>query len=420
MTRDELRQSLRQPYNRNNWTHLVRSVFGNHVRLNKEAQPLPTDDNSIKSIAQIGDVLLDDGKSLAVIEVEVGDDINLLRNRVSLRNRVAKFIDQDRAHGVLAVFSSSRPEYRFSFTARETIFDEEVGMVEKETATKRFTYVLGPAETCNTAAERFDRLSRKTEQIRMEDVVEAFSVEKLNKEFFNTYKEHYGRFCAHLLSDQHRGDTYRIFSIPKVSQPAEQARLEKPVRDFVKRLLGRIVFLHFLQKKGWMGCPADGNDWTGGDPGFLQNYFQQTEEKDRFHSQRLLPLFYEALNRPTRPDHVFPPTGTRIPYLNGGLFEQMVEEEASIDFPAADFEALLDFFGQYNFTIDENDPDEHEVGIDPEMLGHIFENLLEDNKDKGAYYTPKAIVHYMSQQSLIYYIMFLLRMFHFSLNLYDF
>lgn len=58
----------------------------------------------------------------------------------------------------------------------------------------------------------------------------------------------------------------------------------------------------------------------------------------------------------------------------------------------------------YNFTIDENDPDDSEVGIDPEMLGHIFENLLEDNKDKGAFYTPKEIVQYMCRQSVIQYL----------------
>lgn len=405
MNRDTLRQSLRKPYDRNNWTELVRSVFGTHVRLNSEAQPLATEDDSIKSIAQIGDVLLDDGKQLAVIEVEVGDDINLLKNRVGLRNRVAKFIDQDRAHGVLAVFSSGNPEYRFSFTARETIFDEEIGMVEKETATKRFTYVLGPGETCNTAAERFERLSQKSEAIKLEDIVEAFSVEKLNKEFFNSYKVHYVRFCGHLLAEETRSETYQLFDIQQVSDAAEQTQLEKPVRDFVKRLLGRIVFLHFLQKKGWMGCPAGQTDWTGGDSDFLHNYFKTTEDQSRYHSQRLLPLFYEALNHPHRPEAIFEPTGTRIPYLNGGLFEKMIERETAIDFPAEHFEALLDFFGQYNFTIDENDPDEHEVGIDPEMLGHIFENLLEDNKDKGAFYTPKAIVHYMCQQSLIYYLL---------------
>jgi hypothetical protein len=65
---------------------------------------------------------------------------------------------------------------------------------------------------------------------------------------------------------------------------------------------------------------------------------------------------------------------------------------------------LADFFSAYNFTIDENDPDDSEVGIDPEMLGHIFENLLEDNKDKGAFYTPKEIVHYMCRESLVQYL----------------
>ena len=405
MNHDEIRQSLRQRYTRDSWTQLVRSVFGSDVQIQRRATTIATEDQSIKSIAQLGNVLLEDGKKLAIIEVEVGDDINLLRNRVGLRNRVAKFIDQDRLHGVLAVFNSGRPEYRFSFTARETIFDEEVGMVEKETATRRFTYVLGPDETCNTAAQRFESLSQKSGQIKIDDVIEAFSVEKLNKEFFNTYRDHYERFCTHLLADEQRAATYQLFDIPEVPNAAEQTRLEKPVRDFVKRLLGRIVFLHFLQKKGWMGCPTGDDTWTGGDPDFLCNYFGKTEDKARFHSQRLLPLFYEALNRPHRPDDVFEPSGSRIPYLNGGLFEQIIERESDIDFPAGDFEALLDFFSQYNFTIDENDPNEHEIGIDPEMLGHIFENLLEDNKDKGAYYTPKAIVHYMCQQSLIYYLL---------------
>lgn len=405
MNRDTLRKSLRQPYNRENWTNLVRSVFGQHVRLNSEAQGLPTEDESIKSIAQLGDVTLDDGRNLAVIEVEVDDNINLLRNRVNLRNRVAKFIDQDKAHGVLAVFSSSHPEYRFSFTAKETIFDEEVGMVEKETSTKRFTYVLGPGETCTTAAARFEALSQKTEELKLDDVIEAFSVEKLNKEFFNKYRDHYDRFCNYLLSEDQLNATHQLFEIEKASTAAQQSRNEKPVRDFVKRLLGRIVFLHFLQKKGWMGCPADSDAWSGGDPKFLRTYFEQTEEKATFHSERLVPLFFGALNTPDRPHDVFEPTGTRIPYLNGGLFESWITDEAAIDFPADYFADLLEFFGQYNFTIDENDPDEHEVGIDPEMLGHIFENLLEDNKDKGAYYTPKAIVHYMCQQSLIYYLL---------------
>ena len=79
-------------------------------------------------------------------------------------------------------------------------------------------------------------------------------------------------------------------------------------------------------------------------------------------------------------------------------------DKQPIDFPYVNFKNLMEFFSQYNFTIDENDPDDSEVGIDPEMLGHIFENLLEDNKDKGAFYTPKEIVQYMCRQSVIQYL----------------
>ena len=93
-----------------------------------------------------------------------------------------------------------------------------------------------------------------------------------------------------------------------------------------------------------------------------------------------------------------------IPYLNGGLFERDAEDEPESVFPAEYFKKLFQFFGEYNFTIDENDPNDAEVGVDPEMLGKIFENLLEDNKDKGAFYTPKEIVRYMCQESLIAYL----------------
>ncbi|MEH6514229.1 MAG: TaqI-like C-terminal specificity domain-containing protein, partial [Maribacter arcticus] len=181
------------------------------------------------------------------------------------------------------------------------------------------------------------------------------------------------------------------------------------IRDFTKKLLGRIVFLHFLQKKGWMGCP-DKNSWGSGDKKFMQNLFKSYSDKEQFHSKCLAELFYNTLNA-KRADNLFTCNGlegalnnSKVPYLNGGLFDSDKVESKKIDFPEKYFEELFDFFGQYNFTIDENDPNDHEVGIDPEMLGHIFENLLEDNKDKGAFYTPKVIVQYMCQESLIEYL----------------
>jgi type I restriction-modification system DNA methylase subunit len=94
----------------------------------------------------------------------------------------------------------------------------------------------------------------------------------------------------------------------------------------------------------------------------------------------------------------------KLPYLNGGLFERDEVDKKKLKLPASLFEDLFSFMASYNFTVDENDPDDAEVGVDPEMLGKIFESLLEDNKAKGAFYTPKEIVRYMCKESLIAYL----------------
>ena len=188
-------------------------------------------------------------------------------------------------------------------------------------------------------------------------------------------------------------------------------REEKPIRDYVKKLLGRIVFLHFLQKKGWLGVPA-GKEWGEGDRNFMLNIFKNANEnqKGNFLEEILEGLFAEALDRDrSAQDDLYDTKvegfhNCRIPYLNGGLFERDILEKKSCHFPASFFDSLLTMLSQYNFTIDENDPNDAEVGVDPEMLGRIFENLLEDNKDKGAFYTPKEIVQYMCRESLISYL----------------
>ncbi len=164
--------------------------------------------------------------------------------------------------------------------------------------------------------------------------------ERLNKEFFESYKRHYQAFVDNLiLSDAPQ----RVFGITAFPGSDEFPAACKPVRDWVKRLLGRIVFLHFLQKKGWMGVPADSRKWVGGDPKFLQSLFASCRDQDRFHSTRLAKLFTEALNRPDRKGDIFDITGTRVPYLNGGLFEDGDRAAAKLDFPAPLFSGLLDF-----------------------------------------------------------------------------
>src|SRR5690606_1195199 len=120
----------------------------------------------------------------------------------------------------------------------------------------------------------------------------------------------------------------------------------------------------------------------------------------------LTKLFYDTLNKERENDDFEMPDKSivKIPYLNGGLFDKESDKYDYLTFPKKLFADLFEFFNRFNFTIYENSPEEHTVAVDPEMLGHIFENLLEANKDKGTFYTPKEIVHYMTQESLIEYL----------------
>jgi hypothetical protein len=412
-----LQTQLELPYRRETWQALLPQIFpGVEMFSQPTDYPLTTEAqrNIATGLRQLGRSLLADAQGneriVAIFEVDAAPNVQLSRNRVALRQLVARCIDEVSAHAVLAFFvQPGTHTYRMTYAARESVLGDDLKVTTLETAPKRYTYELGPHTPCRTAAQRLSGLASDRDKVTLKDVTDAFSVEKLNTEFFTTYKQHYQAFCDHLLASN---TPTKVFGLKLKGLKGKDLDKElKPVRDFAKKLLGRLVFLHFLQKKGWLGCPERGKDWTGGDPQFLKSLYAAAKDKDRFHSRCLGPLFFDTLNNPGRPGHVFKlPDGDstlppcRIPYLNGGLFERDFSAVDKIDFPAALFDAVLEFFGQYNFTIDENDPDDHEIGIDPEMLGHIFENLLEDNKDKGAYYTPKAIVQYMCQQSLIHYL----------------
>ena len=341
-------------------------------------------DSHVKDGGHVGNIRLDDGRSLAIFRFEVADNVQISRNRKSLRDIAAKYVDQGLIHGALVFYySQNQDDYRLTFIAKQTYFNESGELVKKETAPKRYTFLLGKNEPCTTAASRLKELADKRTygSIYLTDVTDAFSVERLNKEFFNGYKAQYKKFVD-TLSDT------------------------KQHRDYVKKLLGRLVFLQFLQKKGWMGVPASNTKWEGGDKNYLSKLVDNYANNNRLLSDVLEPLFFKTLNEKRNGDIADSKLGEniKIPYLNGGLFDKDRIDELDIDFPYAYFKDLMEFFSQYNFTIDENDPDDSEVGIDPEMLGHIFENLLEDNKDKGAFYTPKEIVQYMCRQSVIQYL----------------
>lgn len=379
MEKTELRNKLKENFNLETWKNILGKMFH---KIDYLSVPNSIEDKSVRSGGQIGTIHLDDNHSLALFVIEVADNKNIARNRKGLRDIAAKYIDQDINHGVLVFYYSKKQiDYRLTFVSKTTALNEMGEFKTKETAPKRFTFLLGSNEPCTTAAIRLYELINK-ENVLLSDVTDAFSVERLNKDFFKGYKERYKKFCDYLTGNA------------------------KDNRDYVKKLLGRLVFLQFLQKKGWMGVPAGSDAWEGGDKTYMQNLIKRYKDNNRLLSDVLEPLFFNTLNE-ARPDDIADSRlgeNIKIPYLNGGLFDRDSLDKKNIDFPYAYFKELMEFFSEYNFTIDENDPDDAEVGIDPEMLGHIFENLLEDNKDKGAFYTPKEIVQYMCRETIVQYL----------------
>lgn len=411
MKEKELKQILREDFNFEKYWKPIFSMLFNKVEYFSNPSNPFKENGKVKYGQETGFVKLDDNKSLSIFEVEVDDSIRIDQNRKGLRDIAAKHIDQNITHGALVFFHSKyQKDYRFSFIAKWSEIDLETGeFIKGETKPKRFTYLLGDNESCTTAAKRLLELAEKKSNgsaIGIKQLMNAFSVEALNKDFFKTYKEHYEKFWRYIANPD---SGFREILLDDSKDNKDKK--EKPIRDFAKKLLGRIVFLHFLQKKGWMGCPANMTKWEDGEKQFMQLLFDDFSDREHFHSKCLTKLFFNTLNT-KRTNDLFKIeglkgklNGSRVPYLNGGLFDtDKPIETLKIDFPENYFSELLDFFEQYNFTIDENSPDDHEVGIDPEMLGHIFENLLEENREKGAFYTPKEVVQYMCKESSIQYL----------------
>lgn len=403
----KMKNILTNTYEREDFKDLLKLIFKNRLDLTKEKfiADENDDDERIEFIGQLGRIELDDeaGTIIPIYEVELVADtsIQVIRNRVGLRQIVKRMMNQSGEDFALAVFwNKEQSQWRFSYIKAQFAFDDDGQIIKEETEPKRFTFAFGENETTSTAYQRLQDLAQK-EYPTIADIEAAFAVEKVSKEFFYKYEEHYKLFWKYLLEQ----DTYanQVFKIQPNDTKVERELKEKTIRDFVKKMLGRLVFLYFVQKKKWLGVPIDDKTWTKGKPNFIRRLFDECPNPENFYSEQLTNLFFNGLNNPN--EIIETPWGKcRVPFLNGGLFENERPETNQIQFPVHYFKSFFDFLGQFNFTIDENRIDEHEVGIDPEMLGLIFESLLEDNKDKGAFYTPKEVVHYMCQESILEYL----------------
>lgn len=369
----------------------------------------------INTYKRIGKYIDPEGDALDVLIVEVKSVSKLERARTVLRNFVIKHLSKFEKDYALVAFYSKEDEgadWRFSFIKLEyrSELDGEKGKVKTKkefTPAKRYSFLVGKYEKAHTAKNQLlPLLQNIANNPTIGELEAAFSIEKVTDEFFSQYKDLYVKLYEHFEKDS------------QVKAAIDKAGIDNT--RFTKKLLGQIVFLYFLQKKGWLGV-AQNERWGKGKKRFVQELNEQAQaEGVNFFKDKLQYLFYEALAKER--DNVnsyYKPFNCRIPFLNGGLFEADYDwRNANITIPSALFRneeknkagdvgtGVLDVFDRYNFTIKEDEPLDKEVAVDPEMLGKVFENMLDitERKSKGAFYTPREIVHYMCQESLIHYL----------------
>ncbi|HEV7569964.1 MAG TPA: N-6 DNA methylase [Thermoanaerobaculia bacterium] len=154
-------------------------------------------------------------------------------------------------------------------------------------------------------------------------------------------------------------------------------------------LLSRLLFLYFIQQKGWLN----------GERRFLVDRIGHD-----VYANLLKPLFFGCLNTPTHERDAVARQLGRIPYLNGGLFEPSAFEERNPDFELPDEllqRVIEDVFERFAFSIDESDA--AGAHIDPEMLGKVFESLMntDERLSTGSFYTPRAIVDVLAARAIV-------------------
>jgi type II restriction/modification system DNA methylase subunit YeeA len=347
---------------------------------------LPYADDNFYNGEKLGEINFEYG-NLIVCSFQVKQSLSERSGKKAqyeLGKKILKTLEYDAG---IFIFYDEQGNFRFSL-----IYANYLGRRRDWSSFRRFTYFVSKDFTNKTFLQRigdgdFSSIAK---------IKEAFSVEKVTKEFYLQYRQFFEELVTILSKN------YAFLN--------EASRNQIDVENFSKKLLGQIVFLYFLQKKGWLGVPQEKN-WGSGDKNFLTHIFEDAEKQGKnFYNDYLEPLFYDTLNNPRRDsaDPSFSPYfKSRIPFLNGGLFEGEYDWKNSLIYlDNKIFGKIFEVFDRYNFTVEEESPDDKEVAVDPEMLGKVFENLLPENlrKGKGTYYTPREIVHYMCRESLINYL----------------
>ena len=335
---------------------------------------------------------------IGLYAVELSKESSRDRARTMQRNLIADFMKKSHKEAALVAFyTEDSDDWRFSYIKKYFKFGEN-GVKEELSAPRRHSFLVGPNEPNHTCQTQFLNLLISEEQISLKQIDDAFNIENVTDEFFKEYSD--------LVKSL-------VTSLTKIKEVDSIVREEFDSRyiqssDFAKKLMGQLVFMYFLQKKGWLGVEK-GKDWGTGPKDFLRRIFNKCRDEGKnFFNDVLEPLFYKGFAEEVADFH-YSEFGYMVPFLNGALFEPINNYDwvkTEINLKNSIFDNIFRTFDRFNFTVKEDEPLEKEVAVDPEMLGKVFESLLEsgDRKQKGAFYTPRHIVHYMCQENLISYL----------------
>ncbi len=451
----DLQTLLSSGYDRESWLARLQQFFPG---IEIFSQPQAVEDNRVASFDYLGKAPTADGQQLGIYEIKVGANTQLARNRVQLRQMVAKQVLNQALGGALAVYYDHGQQWRFSFISMEYKLNKQGQIDKQESTPKRYTYLLGKGANIRTAVERFSHLPR---QPSLEDFKAAFAVEPLNKEFYTKLHQWYEQARNKVTfpnDDKTEDATHTATSLirlltrllfvwfikeKKLVNPDlfDEAQLQSIIHwqkdsSYYKAILQNLFFatLNREIKDRSFRTTTDGKANSGNYlTTNLYRYRDHFQESNKEKKEKIIDLFADT------------------PFLNGGLFEcldrqanedeqQKYEKDKTIrneryamrmdgfsdradnplSLPNALFfsddesnPGLIDLLHQYQFTVEESTPLDIEVALDPELLGKVFENLLAAynpetgqtaRKATGSYYTPREIVGYMVDESLKAYL----------------
>jgi len=395
------------PFDKDKFSYFVRNLLKNlhPAEFLRTGYNIPKAfEEFIASYERLGKYEDEEGNLIDVLIVKLKRDHSIDYARSTQRNFVRWYLNDKGKDAALVAFHTEKSsEWRFSFIKMQYSLEKKK---DELTPAKRSSFMVGELGKSHTAQRQLINLLKNDHAPYLSDIENAFSIEAVSDEFYEKYKD--------LLFDL-------VDAVKKITEKDSTVREEFKnknisILNFSKKLLGQIVFLYFLQKKGWLGL-SEKEKYGEGDKNFLRSLFYKTKPGENFFNDYLEYLFYDALSKKRVTDY-YDRFKTRIPFLNGGLFDPIAFydwQKTDIVIPNKIFSdrkgdeegnGILDVFDLYNFTVKEDEPLETEVAIDPEMLGKVFERMLDvtERKSKGAFYTPREIVHYMAQQSLLYFL----------------